>query len=44
MLGHKMFQTLRAHYPETGCTIFGSLSDSFIAGLIFCNPVQFWKM
>jgi dTDP-4-dehydrorhamnose reductase len=27
MLGHKMFQTLRACYPDTGCTIFGSLEE-----------------
>jgi dTDP-4-dehydrorhamnose reductase len=29
MLGHKMFQTLRACYPDTGCTIFGSLAEPF---------------
>lgn len=29
MLGHKMFQTLSARYPETKCTIFSSLSDDF---------------
>jgi dTDP-4-dehydrorhamnose reductase len=29
MLGHKMFQILRARYPDTRCTIFGSLSEPF---------------
>lgn len=29
MLGHKMFQTLRAHYADTKCTIFKSLGDPF---------------
>lgn len=29
MLGHKTFQTLLARYPETKCTILGSLSDPF---------------
>jgi hypothetical protein len=27
MLGHKMFQILRTRYPDTGCTIFGSLAE-----------------
>ncbi|MHB9024881.1 MAG: dTDP-4-dehydrorhamnose reductase family protein [Armatimonadota bacterium] len=27
MLGHKMFQVLRARYPDTWCTIRGSVSD-----------------
>lgn len=29
MLGHKMTQTLRARFPETACTIIGSLTDEF---------------
>jgi dTDP-4-dehydrorhamnose reductase len=29
MLGHKMFQTLLTRFPNTGCTIFGSLEDRF---------------
>jgi len=29
MLGHKMFQTLRFLYPDTGCTVAGSLADPF---------------
>ncbi|OHB72118.1 MAG: hypothetical protein A2W23_00395 [Planctomycetes bacterium RBG_16_43_13] len=29
MLGHKMFQTLLARYPDTACTIFTSLSEPF---------------
>jgi dTDP-4-dehydrorhamnose reductase len=29
MLGHKMYQTLLAGYPDTACTIFGRLSDPF---------------
>jgi dTDP-4-dehydrorhamnose reductase len=29
MLGHKMFQVLSAAYPQTKCTIFGSLDDPF---------------
>ncbi|MGA2260232.1 MAG: SDR family oxidoreductase [Acidobacteriota bacterium] len=29
MLGHKMFQILRARYSDTGCTIFGSLAEPF---------------
>lgn len=29
MLGHKMFQVLRARYPETCCTIRGSLDEPF---------------
>jgi dTDP-4-dehydrorhamnose reductase len=29
MLGHKMFQVLSARYPQTRCTIFGTLSDPF---------------
>jgi len=31
MLGHKMFQLLRARYPDTACTIRGSLSDPLYA-------------
>ncbi len=27
MLGHKMFQTLLARFPDTGCTILGSRND-----------------
>ena len=29
MLGHKMFQTLAARYPDTCCTIRGSLEEPF---------------
>jgi dTDP-4-dehydrorhamnose reductase len=29
MLGHKMFQILRGRYPDTRCTIFGSLAEPF---------------
>ena len=29
MLGHKMFQILRARYPDSGCTIFGSPAEPF---------------
>ncbi len=29
MLGHKMLQTLSAHFPGTKCTILGSLRDPF---------------
>lgn len=28
MLGHKMFQTLKARYPQTTCTLQGKLNDS----------------
>ena len=27
MLGHKMFQLLRKRFPETYCTIRGSIAD-----------------
>jgi len=27
MLGHKIFQTLQSRYPDTGCTVAGSLED-----------------
>jgi len=27
MLGHKMYQTLRSRYPDTGCTILGTRDD-----------------
>ncbi len=29
MLGHKMFQILRTRYPDTFCSIFGSLAEPF---------------
>jgi dTDP-4-dehydrorhamnose reductase len=29
MLGHKVFQVLSSRFPETQCTIFGSLNDPF---------------
>lgn len=29
MLGHKMFQTLSSRFPDTKCTIYGSLKDPF---------------
>jgi dTDP-4-dehydrorhamnose reductase len=39
MLGHKMFQVLSARYPETHCTIFGSLKDPFYRSVpIFSAP------
>jgi dTDP-4-dehydrorhamnose reductase len=33
MLGHKMFQTLSGYYPDTTCTLFGSLSEPPCASL-----------
>jgi len=38
MLGHKMFQVLSASYPETRCTIFGSLSDHFYRAITLFKP------
>lgn len=29
MLGHKMFQILRARFPDTECSIYGSLTEPF---------------
>ncbi len=29
MLGHKMFQVLMSRYPDTACTVIGSLRDPF---------------
>ncbi len=29
MLGHKMFQTLQARYPDAACTVIGSLDEPF---------------
>ncbi|MCE5199485.1 MAG: SDR family oxidoreductase [Armatimonadota bacterium] len=33
MLGHKMTQTLRRRFPDTACTIKGSLNDSFYSDI-----------
>ena len=38
MLGHKMFQTLQARYPDTRCTIFGSLNDPFYRRIDILKP------
>lgn len=38
MLGHKMFQTLSARFPETKGTILGSLSDPFYRSIPLFDP------
>ncbi|MBN2399730.1 MAG: SDR family oxidoreductase [Candidatus Aminicenantes bacterium] len=38
MLGHKVLQILSVRYPETKCTILGSLSDSFYHGIPLFKP------
>jgi dTDP-4-dehydrorhamnose reductase len=38
MLGHKMFQTLREHYPDTSCTIRGSLVEPFYRKIDLFRP------
>jgi len=37
MLGHKVFQTLSSHFPETKCTIYGSLQDPFYRSIPIFN-------
>jgi dTDP-4-dehydrorhamnose reductase len=45
MLGHKMFQTLSSRFPDTKCTIFGSLEDPFYRSIpIFTSQNTFEKI
>jgi dTDP-4-dehydrorhamnose reductase len=45
MLGHKMFQTLSSRFPDTKCTIFGSLEDPFYRSIpLFTSQNTFEKI